>query len=130
MRTRLPLLLILVSAAGLAPLAQSKQTLLMNRLGPSQMTLYIANGDGSGERPLLASSSFDYNASFSPDGHWIVFTSERAGSGQADIYRVRPDGSGLERLTDDPALDDQGALSPDGHSLAFVSTRGPGVANL
>ena len=79
MRTRLPLLLILVSAAGLAPLAQSKQTLLMNRLGPSQMTLYIADGDGSGERPLLASSSFDYNASFSPDGHWIVFTSERAG---------------------------------------------------
>ena len=130
MRTRLPLLLILVSAAGLAPLAQTKQTLLMNRLGPSQMTLYIANGDGSGERPLLASSSFDYNASFSPDGHWIVFTSERAGSGQADIYRVRPDGSGLERLTDDPALDDQGALSPDGHSLAFVSTRGAGVANL
>ena len=118
MRTRLLLLLILVSAAGLAPLAQSKQTLLMNRLGPSQMTLYIANGDGSGERPLLASSGFDYNASFSPDGHWIVFTSERAGSGQADIYRVRPDGSGLERLTDDPALDDQGALSPDGHSLA------------
>src|SRR5437867_10180770 len=54
MRTRLPLLLILVSAAGLAPLAQSKQTLLMTRLGPSQMTLYIANGDGSGERPLLA----------------------------------------------------------------------------
>src|SRR5437879_13731018 len=47
MRTRLPLLLILVSAAGLAALAQSKQTLLMNRLGPSQMTLYIANGDGS-----------------------------------------------------------------------------------
>src|SRR2546426_871291 len=130
MRTRLPLLLILVSAAGLAALAQSKQTLLMNRLGPSQMTLYIANGDGSGERPLLASSSFDYNASLSPDGHWIVFTSERAGSGQADIYRVRPDGSGLERLTDDPALDDQGALSPDGHSLAFVSTRGAGVANL
>src|SRR5436309_1042950 len=130
MRTRLPLLLILVSAAGVAALAQSKQTLLMNRLGPSQMTLYIANGDGSGERPLLVSSSFDYNASLSPDGHWIVFTSERAGSGQADIYRVRPDGSGLERLTDDPALDDQGALSPDGHSLAFVSTRGAGVANL
>src|SRR5206468_4371136 len=103
MRTRLPLLLILVSAAGVAALAQSKQTLLMNRLGPSQMTLYIANGDGSGERPLLASSSFDYNASLSPDGHWIVFTSERAGSGQADIYRVRPDGSGLERHTGDAA---------------------------
>src|SRR5207249_11892260 len=98
MRTRLPLLLILVSAGGVAALAQSKQTLLMNRLGPSQTTLYIANGDGSGERPLLAASSIDYNASLSPAGHWIVFTSEGAGSGQADTYRVRPHGSGLARL--------------------------------
>jgi Tol biopolymer transport system component len=57
------------------------------------MVLYVANADGSGERPLLGTSGFDYNASFSPDGEWIVFTSERAGSGQADIYRVRPDGS-------------------------------------
>src|SRR5439155_21915022 len=81
MRTRLPLLLILVSAAGVAALAQSKQTLLMNRLGPSQMTLYIANGDGSGGRPLLASSSLDYDSSLSPDGHSTVLTSQRGGSG-------------------------------------------------
>jgi TolB protein len=64
----------------------------------------------------------DYNASFSHDGRWVLFTSEREGS--ADIYRVRPDGAGLERLTDDPAFDDQAALSPDGKYLAFVSSRG------
>ena len=73
--------------------AGPKQTMLMNRLGPSAMTLYIANGDGSGERPLFPSSRFDYNASFSRDGRWVVFTSERNGSGQADLYRVRVDGS-------------------------------------
>ena len=48
----------------------------------------------------------DYNPSFSPDGQWVVFTSER--KGQADIYRVKVDGMGLERLTDSPAFDDQG----------------------
>ena len=110
--------------------AGPKQTMLMNRLGPSQMTLYIANADGSGEHPLFPSSGFDYNASFSPDGKWIVFTSERNGSGQADLYRVRVDGSGLERLTDDPALDDQAAFSPDGNQVAFVSTRGEHTANI
>src|SRR5262245_57572933 len=118
------LLVTLVFAASALMSAAPKQVLLMNRLGPSQLTRYTANADGSGERPLFAASGFDYNASFSPDGQWIVFTSERTGSGQADLYRVHPDGSGLERLTDDPDLDDQAALSPDGNQVAFVSTRG------
>ena len=113
------LLATLVFAAAALTLAAPKQVLLMNRLGPSQLTLYTANADGSSERPLFAASGFDYNASFSADGQWIVFTSERTGSGQADLYRVHPDGSGLERLTDDPDLDDQAAVSPDGSQIAF-----------
>jgi Tol biopolymer transport system component len=126
----LGLLATLVFAASALTLAAPKQVLLMNRLGPSQLTLYTANADGSGERPLFAASGFDYNASFSPDGQWIVFTSERTGSGQADLYRVHPDGSGLERLTDDPDLDDQAVVSPDGNQVAFVSTRGARTANI
>jgi len=130
MKTRFVLVVALGCAAAVSPSAATQQTLLMNRLGPSQMVLYVANADGSGERPLLGTSGFDYNASFSSDGQWIAFTSERAGSGQADIYRVHPDGSGLERLTDDPDLDDQAAISPDGAHVAFVSTRGSHTANI
>jgi Tol biopolymer transport system component len=83
--------------------------------------IFIAAADGSNPTPLLPHPDLDYNASFSRDGRWIVFTSTRNGS--ADIYRVHPDGSGLARLTNDPAFDDQGALSPKGRSLAFVSSR-------
>ena len=61
--------------------------ILLYRIGPSQSTLFIANADGSDERPLLPNSGLDYNASFSADGKWIISTSERGGS--ADIYRVR-----------------------------------------
>jgi Tol biopolymer transport system component len=103
--------------------------MLLNRIGPSSSELYVARADG-GERPLFAEPSFDYHASYSPDGRWIVFTSERAGLGQADVYRVRVDGTGLEALTDSPALDDQGALSPDRTQLAFVSTRETHTANI
>ncbi len=110
--------------------APSKGVMLMNRIGPSASELYIANADGTNERKLFPSSGFDYHASYSADGKWIVFTSERNGDGQADIYRVRPDGSGLERLTDSPAVDDQGVLSPDGTKLAFVSSRGNYLANI
>ncbi|PYR64014.1 MAG: hypothetical protein DMF88_24070, partial [Acidobacteria bacterium] len=126
----LVVLITLACAAAASLSAAARQTMLMNRLGPSAMALYVANADGSGERPLLNSSGFDYNASFSPDGQWIVFTSERAGSGQADVYRVHPDGSALERLTDDPDLDDQAVISPDSRQVAFVSTRGSHTANI
>jgi len=117
---------LLVSA--ITPVLCAKERILLHRIGPSQSTLFIANADGSDERPLLPNSGFDYNASFSADGKWIIFTSERGGS--ADIYRVHPDGSGLERLTEDPAYDDQGALSPDGKQLAFVSSRSTGSADI
>jgi Tol biopolymer transport system component len=117
------------SAALLAGASASAErgVMLMNRIGPSKLELYVANADGTGEHRLLPDSRFlDYDASFSPDGKWIVFTSERsgAGQGQADIWRVHPDGAGLERLTTDEAMEDAGALSPDGTKLAFVSTKG------
>lgn len=107
--------------------APAREVMLMNRISPSSMTLFVANTDGSGERRLLPESAgMDYDASFSADGKWIVFTSERDsdGSGQADLWRVHPDGTGLERLTSEPAMEDAGALSPDGKTLAYVSTHG------
>jgi Tol biopolymer transport system component len=121
-------LLATLFVSAITPVLCAKERILLHRIGPSQSTLFIANADGSNEHPLLLNSGFDYNASFSADGKWIIFTSERSGS--ADIYRVHPDGSGLERLTDDPAYDDQGALSPDGKQLAFVSSRGSGSADI
>jgi Tol biopolymer transport system component len=110
------------------PVLHAIERILLHRIGPSQSTVFIANADGSNERPLLRTSGFDCNASFSADGKWIVFTSESGGS--ADVYLVDPGGSGLERVTDDPAYDDQGALSPDGKQLAFVSSSGTGSADI
>lgn len=89
--------------------------------GPLNDDIFIADFDGRNPKPLLPGPSQEYNASFSKDGNWILFTSDRNGS--ADIYRVHPDGSGLEQLTNDPAFDDQASLSPDEKKIAFVSSR-------
>jgi Tol biopolymer transport system component len=123
---RLPLLLCLLNLT--LAIAGEPARLQFSRVGPTRIGLFLAFADGSNEHALLLADSLDYNPSFSADGKWIVFTSERNGS--ADIFRVHPDGSGLERLTDDPAFDDQGTLSPNGSTLAFVSTRDGGFANL
>src|SRR3954468_12584763 len=80
--------------------------------------IFIANADGTDPHPLASSAGLDYNASFSADGNWVIFTSNRNGS--ADIWRIHPDGSGLEQLTKDLAFDDQAVFSPDGKRIAFV----------
>src|SRR5690349_24901072 len=57
------------------------------KFAPMNTDIFIADADGNNAKPLLPHPESDYNASFSPDGKWIFFTSERNGS--ADIYRVR-----------------------------------------
>src|SRR5260370_36359650 len=106
-------------ASGAPAEGRKKGVMLMNRIGRSASELYIANADGTDEHKLLQNSVFDYHASFSADGKWIVFTSERDGFGQANIYRAHSDGTGIERLIGDPAVDDAAALSPDGSRVAF-----------
>ena len=123
---RLPVLLL--AATGLLLAQPQPKTIVYGRGGPSQIQLFVSNADGTAERPLLDSDSLDYNPAWSPDGRWIVFTSERNGS--ADLYRVKPDGTGLERLTTNQAYEDQADVSPDGQKMVFVSTRADGTADL
>jgi TolB protein len=104
-----------------APPAASTYEIAFASFSPINAELFVADADGGNARPFAPHAGFDGNASFSHDGKWIVFTSERDGS--YDIFRARPDGSELTRLVDNPAYDDQAALSPDGRSLAFVSSR-------
>ena len=111
---------------GVAPPHQIAFTRVFPNAG--QIGLFIAAADGSDERPLFDAAGFDYDATWSPDGASIVYTSDREGS--PDLFRIKPDGTGRERLTDDPAYDDQAAFSPDGTQLAFVSTRNGGYARI
>lgn len=108
----------------------AKGPLLLNRIGPSASQIFIANADGSNERKLIDSGTLDYNASFSADGQWIVFTSERDGLGNSNLYRARTDGTQVERLTDGSAVEDAAALSPDASKVAFVGTRDGMLANI
>jgi Tol biopolymer transport system component len=143
MNTTLPCKKLLATAAVAAavlsiPVAANATTngnLLLNRVGPVLSELYVSNADGTGEHKLIPTAGFDYHASFSKDGQWIVFTSERDGLGQSNIYRVKADGTGLQQLTSHVAVDDGAVFSPtDSNIIAFVSSRngasGYGSANI
>jgi TolB protein len=112
------------------PLQDSPHQIAMTRVFPNagQIGLFVADADGGNERQLFDATDFDYDATWSPDGSAIVYTSDREGS--PDLFRSKPDGTARERLTDDPSYDDQAAFSPDGTQLAFVSTRNGGYARI
>jgi TolB protein len=118
--------LLLSGEAGSA--APAPQTMLETRLQPVRIGLFIANADGSSEHSLIPAIGLDYNPAWSPDGQWIIFTSER--EGPAQLYRVRPDGTGVEALTHNGAYSDQAAIAPDSGKIAFVTTKAAGFANL
>ena len=116
MRARIPVRFILAITFVLSFVApvDAQDRIYVDQYTLLRSELMIADADGSNPHKLVPGTEIDYNASFSFDGQWVVFTSERSGS--ADIFRARVDGTALERLTDSPAFDDQAALSPDNRS--------------
>ncbi|MGE5414396.1 MAG: TolB family protein [Syntrophomonadaceae bacterium] len=79
--------------------------------------IYTANADGSDVRPLFASAAYDAEATISPDGRTIVFTSAR--DGDLEIYTMNADGSNVKRLTHTPGYDGGPFFSDDGKKIVY-----------
>lgn len=98
------------------------EAIVYTTLKPWSMDIYLFEGPEAEARPLTTHPALDYNAVFSPDGRWVVFTSER--SGNPDLWAIDLRGNGTPvQITESPALDDAATFAPDGATLAFVSTR-------
>jgi len=67
---------------------------------------------------LTSNRSIDTEGSWSPDGRYIYFTSDRSGGPQ--VYRVSANGGTPERVTYEGSYNARPRLSPDGESLAMV----------
>ncbi|KAF2024733.1 tricorn protease N-terminal domain-containing protein [Setomelanomma holmii] len=105
--------------------------MLATIISTMDISLYIVNADRSNERKLLGSkSTLDYHASFSSDGDWITFTTERNGDGNSDKYRIHPDGTGLSKIVATSSFEDAATVSPDGNKVVYVSTANNYKANV
>ena len=79
--------------------------------------VFVANADGSNLRQLTTEDGYDAEATFSPTGDRIVFTSAR--DGDLELYSMAPDGSDVVRLTHRPGYDGGAFYSPDGSKIIW-----------
>jgi TolB protein len=79
--------------------------------------IYRARPDGSEISKLTDIDGYDAEATVSPQGDRIVFTSTR--DGDLDIYSMDLDGSYVVRLTDEIGYDGGPFYSPDGTKIIY-----------
>ncbi|MQA31654.1 MAG: hypothetical protein GEU82_17765 [Luteitalea sp.] len=87
-------------------------------------------------KALTTAKGYDAEASYSPDGQWVAFSSMRDAYGRAlspveqkmleenpsyfgEIYIMRADGSGQKRLTTEPGYDGGPFFTPDGSRIVW-----------
>lgn len=82
--------------------------------------IYAANADGTDPVVLAGSPGYDAEATVSPAGDRIVFTSTR--NGDIDIYSMNIDGSDVRQLTDELGYDGGPFFSYDGKKIVYRRT--------
>lgn len=65
--------------------------------------IYIMETDGANVRQLTANDKLDALPTWSPDGRYIAFQSDREGESQ-EIYVMEADGPNVQRLTEHMAF--------------------------
>lgn len=83
--------------------------------------IYIADLTGDIKKKLTDTKGYDAEATLSPAGDKIVFTSLR--NGDLDLYTMNIDGSDVKQVTNELGYDGGAFFSPDGKRLIFRASR-------
>jgi len=83
--------------------------------------IFEADMDGNIIKQLTTEPGYDAEATLSPQGDKIVFTSMR--TGDLELFTMDVDGSNVVQVTDELGYDGGAFFSPDGKQLIFRSSR-------
>jgi Tol biopolymer transport system component len=90
----------------------------------STYDIYVANEDGSGAELLIGGDGYDAEATVSPDGKYVVFTSTR--TGDLELWRYELATGDLLQLTDGPGYDGGAFFSRDSRQIVWRASRPAG----
>ncbi len=79
--------------------------------------IFLVRPDGSELQQLTDTPGYDAEATVSPQGDRVVFTSMR--DGDLDLYSMDLDGNNISRLTDQLGYDGGAFYSPDGSKIVY-----------
>lgn len=83
--------------------------------------IFVADLKGNVVKQLTKEKGYDAEATVSPRGDKIVFTSTR--NGDLDLYTMNADGSNVKQITKELGYDGGAFFSPDGSKLVFRASR-------
>jgi Tol biopolymer transport system component len=83
--------------------------------------IFVADLEGNITAQLTDEPGYDAEATVSPQGDKIVFTSTR--TGDLELFTCDIDGSNVKQITDELGYDGGAFFSPDGSKLIFRSSR-------
>ncbi|MCB9262008.1 MAG: PD40 domain-containing protein [Flavobacteriales bacterium] len=83
--------------------------------------IFVADLKGNITQQLTNEKGYDAEATVSPKGDKIVFTSTR--SGDLELYTMNIDGSNVKQITHELGYDGGAFFSPDGSKLVFRASR-------
>ncbi len=83
--------------------------------------IFTADLEGNITAQLTDGPGYDAEATLSPDGSKIIFTSTR--SGDLELYTMNADGSDVTQLTDELGYDGGAFFSPDGSKIVWRASR-------
>lgn len=79
--------------------------------------IYTATSDGKNIKPLTRTPGYDAEATVSPNGKKIIFTSER--DGDLELYSMDANGKNVKRLTNEVGYDGGAFYSPDSRMIVY-----------
>ena len=86
--------------------------------------IYVAGADGEDVRPLIEGPGYDAEATVSPNGRYVVFTSTR--SGDLELWRYDLSTGDLLQLTDRLGYDGGAFFSRDSQKIVWRASRPEG----